>query len=60
LRELLLIPVLSALNLAEAETFKPSIKGWEAYADANPLLLEDLCSMVSVKLLEMAGKYLLC
>ncbi|KAF9508037.1 hypothetical protein BS47DRAFT_1366265, partial [Hydnum rufescens UP504] len=43
-----------ALNLAEADTFEPSIKGWEAYAEANPLLLEDLRSTVSVKLLEMA------
>ncbi|KAF9503403.1 hypothetical protein BS47DRAFT_1369555 [Hydnum rufescens UP504] len=25
-----------ALNLAEADTFEPSIKGWEAYAEANP------------------------
>ncbi|KAF9518052.1 hypothetical protein BS47DRAFT_1359099 [Hydnum rufescens UP504] len=45
-----------ALNLAEAVTFEPSIKGWEAYAEANPL--EDLHSTVSGKLLEMARKYL--
>ncbi|KAF9509672.1 hypothetical protein BS47DRAFT_1365133 [Hydnum rufescens UP504] len=47
-----------ALNLAEADTFEPSIKGWEAYAEANPLLLEDLRSTVSVKLLEMADRVL--
>ncbi|KAF9504165.1 hypothetical protein BS47DRAFT_1368990 [Hydnum rufescens UP504] len=45
-----------ALNLAEAETFEPLIKGWEAYAEANPL--EDLHSTVSGKLLEMANRVL--
>ncbi|KAF9509268.1 hypothetical protein BS47DRAFT_1365381 [Hydnum rufescens UP504] len=47
---------LSALNLTEAETFEPLIKGWEAYAEANPL--EDLHSTVSGKLLEMANRVL--
>ncbi|KAF9515468.1 hypothetical protein BS47DRAFT_1360922 [Hydnum rufescens UP504] len=46
------------LNLAEAEMFEPSIKGWEAYTEANPLLLEDLCSTVSGQLLEMANRVL--
>ncbi|KAF9508552.1 hypothetical protein BS47DRAFT_1365878 [Hydnum rufescens UP504] len=49
---------LGALNLAEAETFEPLIKGWEAYTEANPLLLEDLHSTVLGKLLEMANQVL--